>query len=134
MAAGVSGNRCWIDVAPPAPGSGPVPVPVQPSVFEQSTSVATADALQYFGPHEVGLWPRYVYWYLNTGARTAFIQLELSPDAVNWYVFGSQTLAAGVIDWAFITAPPARYTRLGYRSDAAGQPTSLRLWVQAQMP
>lgn len=133
MVDGAEGSRCWVDVVPQKRLTQGITL--QPRVFNQFGSVTTMDALAYFGPHEVGLWPRWVYWYRNIGtSNTALIQVEFSPDAINWYVFGSQTLAPGVIDWAFITAPVARYVRLGYRSDSAGQPTSLLLWVQAQIP
>ena len=126
--------RCRLEILPCPPLNGlplPVPVSVVPALADQSLQATTSDTLEYFGPHEVGLWTRYGYWYANTGAQGAFIQLEVSPDAQNWSIFGSQTLAGGAIDWAMISLF-SRYARLGFRSQTPGQSTGLTVWWQAQ--
>lgn len=110
---------------------GRAQVEISAHSFNESVEAVTAtQTLSSTTIRDVSSFPRYSFAIYNSGTEAAaYVQAELSPDAVHWAVEGTQQEVGS--EALVIVAPEnfLRYTRLSYRSDNS---TTLKIWVQAQ--
>ncbi|WP_390585232.1 DUF6385 domain-containing protein [Paenibacillus illinoisensis] len=73
----------------------------------------------------------YTYGIVNRGKNPALVQIQISPNAVD-YAVDSQEVIAGGQTKALVPQRFLRYTRLAIQSVEPDQPTRLDVYFQAQ--
>ncbi|KAA8757004.1 MULTISPECIES: DUF6385 domain-containing protein [Paenibacillus] len=73
----------------------------------------------------------YTYGVVNRGKHPALVQIQISPNAVD-YAVDSQEVVAGGQTKALVPLRFLHYTRLAIRSVEPDQPTRLDVYFQAQ--
>ncbi|MEW6661111.1 MAG: DUF6385 domain-containing protein [Bacillota bacterium] len=95
-------------------------------------AVTTGDSLNRTASYNVSKLKVYSFAVLNTGAKPAIVKIYLSPDGINWIADGPElTQAPGKME-VLVAKYFLHYAAVGYRSAAAGEPTTLTVWFQAQ--
>ncbi len=103
------------------------------NTFERTvTGLGSGDAFAFLFPVESGELATLTFVVRNTGTRSLTVQLQVSADAANWLADSPEAEVAAASARALAPRTFARYTRLAYRSTAAGFPTTLDVTVQGQ--
>ncbi|MBX6394739.1 MAG: hypothetical protein IRY98_03290 [Alicyclobacillaceae bacterium] len=105
----------------------------QKSFLEISNpGVQTADTLTPLSQVTTANLGTYSFFVYNAGPNAANLQVEISADGAHWYVDRvSSGLAAGSVD-VLVPSRFLKYTRLSYASAAAGSPTTIDVFFNAQ--
>lgn len=109
---------------------GKIKIEIDGHSFQESREDVTADRSGAFTViRDVSGLLRFSYAVLNFGPISAFIQCEISPDAVHWANVDNERVIRSQELIFFSLAFTLKYIRLAYRADS---PCPLRIWIQAQ--
>lgn len=114
----------------PKTAKGKMKIEIDGHSFQESREDVTADQSGAFTViRDVSGLARFSYAVLNFGSISAFIQYEISPDAVHWVKVETEREIRSQELIFFPLVFTLRYIRLAYRADS---PCLLRIWIQAQ--
>lgn len=101
--------------------------------FTEHTYVGaeTSNSIHSLPAQDTSSLSMYTYGIVNRGKHPALVQIQISPNAVD-YAVDSQEVIAGGQTKALIPLRFLHYTRLAIRSVEPDQPTRLDVYFQAQ--
>ncbi|WP_052487493.1 DUF6385 domain-containing protein, partial [Gordoniibacillus kamchatkensis] len=106
----------------------------QKSFVEQATTgITTGDTFTPLPAITTSVLGTYSFFVVNTGANPVDTQVEISADGTNYFIdtTGDNPIAAGSTD-VLVPARFLKYTRLSYRSAAAGNASTINVLFNAQ--
>ncbi|MEW6031567.1 MAG: DUF6385 domain-containing protein [Bacillota bacterium] len=97
-------------------------------------NLATGDTYAGATARNVGEQSQFSFAIKNTGASNgATVKLQISPNNSDWIDDSAETNVGAGSTIAMAPAKYLRYARIAYKSQTAGQSTSLTVWYQAQV-
>lgn len=104
-----------------------------PTFSENSTTnIASGDNFTGLSYLDTATQTMYTFFVYNKGPNSADVRLDVSADQNTFFTdLASRTLATGATD-TFIAKSFLRYTRIAYKSTAAGNATTLDVFFQKQ--
>ena len=103
-------------------------------VEEATTTITTADAFTALPAVTTSVFGTYSFFIYNRGpGGNADARVEISADGSNWYdnVDTVTGIAVGSVD-VLVPSKFLKYSRLAYRSSAAGTPTTINVFFNGQ--
>jgi len=127
----VYGNDGVNNVALLTDASGVLQVAAVASYMEASETVNTGATFVGSTSHDVSRHPNYTWFIKNTGANTATVKLQISPNDVDWVDDGTSHELEPGDSLVLVANVFLRYTRVAYQSTVTDEDTTLDLIWQA---
>ncbi|RJQ09469.1 MAG: hypothetical protein C4551_03925, partial [Bacillota bacterium] len=98
------------------------------------SGLVTGDTYTGATARDIGEQSQFSFAVKNTGATNgATVKIQISPNNSDWIDDTAETNVAAASSVALVPGKYLRYARVAYKSQTAGQSTSVTVWYQAQV-